>query len=78
MAEPDTREVDALSAKVLNKVAATSTTLPDLAKALDADPPLLDAAVQRLNDLHLIEISGDLIQGTSFVRRASGLFHFTS
>ncbi len=78
MAEADTRETEALSAKVLTEVAGEGMTLSQLSNVLNVGPDKLGAAVRRLDGLGLIETSGEVIRGTPFVRKARNLFNFVA
>ena len=71
-------DADDLSAVVLNHIPNEGTTLPQLAKTMNAALADVDVAVQRLRERGLVEMKGDLIHSTPFVQKARGLFKFVS
>jgi hypothetical protein len=67
-----------LSASVLYHIPVEGTTLDQLYAQMKADKRRVDAAVERLLSLRLVEMTGDVIRSTSFAQKARGFFKFVA
>jgi hypothetical protein len=66
--------IDSEAAIVLNQIPESGTTLTLLADATNFVPERVEAAVQRLLSLGLVEVTGETIGITPFAHKARSLF----
>ena len=70
--------VDDEAAAVLNFIPDEGSTVSLLAEGIKIDADRVTAAVQRLNELRLVEQANGVIRITPFAQKARGFFKFVA
>ena len=70
--------LDKQAADILNDIPATGITAGGLAEATKLDPNRVQALLDRLLELKLVEPEGETYRPTPFVQKARSVFRFVA